>query len=262
MAQELASILLALELFGFFWLLCQAFGLFYAWVMYVLDYYEDEPVTLLGFVYWSGAVLTLGAYVLNSLANRDAQVFLNGTFLSNYALGSLIAPFLEELLKGLVLAFVFLFSRRHFNGVVDGIVYATTVSLGFAASENALYLFRSFNTGGLEPTINLFIVRVILGAGTHAVFTSAFGLGLAASRNSSNSSNVLIRFFAPLLGLGISMILHSVHNTMANAPFGEVYPLVFLTDFVGFCIVFFALIYGLLKERGYLKKRISILERF
>ncbi len=258
MAQELADILLALELFGYFWLLCQAFGLFYAWLMYVLDAYETEPITLLGVVYWSGAFLTSGAGVLNSLANRDAQVFLNGTFLSHYALGSLIAPFFEELLKGLVLAFVFLFSRRHFNGIVDGIVYATTVSLGFAASENALYLFRSFNAGGLAPTIDLFIVRVLLGAGTHAVFTSAFGLGLAASRN---SRNVLIRFFAPLLGLGISMVLHSVHNTMVNAPFAEVYPFVFLTDFIGFGIVFFALIYGLLQERGLLKDRIYILER-
>ncbi len=258
MAQEFARILLAYELFVAFWIVCQAFGVFYAWLMYMLDYNEAEPITLLGVVYGSGAVLTLLAYLINSRSNQEVQVFLNGTYLSHYALGSLIAPFWEELLKGMVLLGVFLLSRKYFNGIVDGIVYATTVSLGFAASENALYLFRSFNAGGLEPTISLFIVRVLLGAGTHAVFTSAFGLGLAASRN---SRNLLVRFFAPLLGLGISMGLHSVHNTLINAPFGKIYPVVFLTDFIGFGIVFFALVYGLLKERGLLKYRISILER-
>ena len=49
------------------------------------------------------------------------------------------APFVEEAMKGLAVFGVFYFLRREFDGVVDGVIYATFAALGFAAVENIIY---------------------------------------------------------------------------------------------------------------------------
>jgi RsiW-degrading membrane proteinase PrsW (M82 family) len=55
---------------------------------------------------------------------------------------SISAPIVEEGIKAAVLFGLFLFFRREFNGVIDGIVYAGCVGLGFAMTENVLYYGR------------------------------------------------------------------------------------------------------------------------
>ena len=49
------------------------------------------------------------------------------------------APIVEEGMKGLAVLGVFYFLRREFDGVVDGVIYATFAALGFAAVENVVY---------------------------------------------------------------------------------------------------------------------------
>ena len=165
----------------------------------------------------------------------------------------MIAPTFEELLKGLVIAFVFLISRKNFDSLVDGIVYATVVSLAFAGSENVLYFFRGYLSGGITEVANLFIVRVVLGFGAHAIFTSFFGGGLALSRN---SKNVFIRFFVPLFGLGLAMISHSVHNTVIHLPIGRELNLVYVTDFIGLCVIVGALWWGVASEKSWIQQEL------
>src|SRR5438105_15896766 len=53
------------------------------------------------------------------------------------------APLVEEFWKGLAIFGVFFFLRREFDGVVDGIIYATFCALGFAAVENITYYARA-----------------------------------------------------------------------------------------------------------------------
>ena len=48
----------------------------------------------------------------------------------------------EEFLKFLVLYF-FCFKSKHFDDKMDALVYGTTVSLGFAAVENIIYVFNA-----------------------------------------------------------------------------------------------------------------------
>ena len=51
-----------------------------------------------------------------------------------------LAPVTEETLKGLGVLLIYLFRRREFDGIIDGIVYAGLIGAGFAFSENILYL--------------------------------------------------------------------------------------------------------------------------
>ena len=53
--------------------------------------------------------------------------------------GSLSAPFVEEIVKAAVLYAIYRWRRHEFDGVLDGIVYAGMVGLGFAFTETVLY---------------------------------------------------------------------------------------------------------------------------
>ncbi|BAS09146.1 conserved hypothetical protein [Arthrobacter sp. Hiyo4] len=53
------------------------------------------------------------------------------------------APIVEEFAKSLGLLMILLLARKHFDGPVDGIVFAFTIAGGFAFTENILYFGRA-----------------------------------------------------------------------------------------------------------------------
>ena len=62
------------------------------------------------------------------------------------------APVAEEASKGLFLLLLLWWRRAELDGVLDGIVYAGMVGVGFAFTENILYLASAYDgSGGLGP---------------------------------------------------------------------------------------------------------------
>src|SRR3546814_12754020 len=65
---------------------------------------------------------------------------------------AIVAPITEEATKGLFLVLLVVWKRQEFDGVLDGIVYAGFVGIGFAFTENILYLSAAYNgTDGSAP---------------------------------------------------------------------------------------------------------------
>ena len=86
---------------------------------------------------------------------------------------SIIAPIIEEGLKGLAVLVVFLLFRNEFDSVLDGIVYAAITAMGFAAIENVLYIFRNgFQDSGWEGFWTMVFIRVLLVGWMHPFFTA------------------------------------------------------------------------------------------
>ena len=56
-----------------------------------------------------------------------------------------VAPWFEEAAKGAAVLLVLVFRRREFDGVVDGIVLAGLSGVGFAFTENILYLASAYD---------------------------------------------------------------------------------------------------------------------
>jgi len=52
---------------------------------------------------------------------------------------------------------LFFFKRKEFDGIVDGVVYATMVALGFAMTENVQY-YGSALRSGADAAGSLFIL--------------------------------------------------------------------------------------------------------
>ncbi len=176
-----------------------------------VDRFEPEPPHLLAWAFFWGAT---GATLIALMVNSAGQALVGSAFGS--AVGelygaSLSAPVVEEASKAVVLLAIYRWRRAEFDGVLDGIVYASMVGLGFAFTENILYYARTALEGGV-PLAAVFFVRGILAPFAHPVFTAltGVGLGIAALRGSP------WRRALPAVGLLGAMILHSLWNTSAG----------------------------------------------
>jgi len=189
-------------------------ALLFADILYWLDRYEKEPILLLGGVFIWGAVIAAGsAFIINTILGLGIFVITNSTFASDFATGSLVAPLVEETLKGLAVLAVFLVFRHEFDSLLDGIIYAGVAALGFAATENTYYIYTyGFQESGWSGILALAFIRIILVGWQHPFYTAFFGIGLAIARL---NKNWFVKIIAPLLGLSIGMFTHAFHNTMA-----------------------------------------------
>jgi RsiW-degrading membrane proteinase PrsW (M82 family) len=202
-------------------------------LVYWLDRYEKEPRILLGAVFgWGAVIAVIGAVV--------AQLFLEGVMTAatgsekaaDFAGMAVFAPVTEESLKGIAVLLVFLVLRREFDSVLDGIVYAAVVALGFGAMENTFYLYGESIEKGMDGLFTLFIVRVVLGIWDHPFYTSFIGIGLAMARLSRSAA---VRWLAPPAGWCVALAFHGLHNTFASLSEGTpaLGALMFLVDWAG-----------------------------
>jgi RsiW-degrading membrane proteinase PrsW (M82 family) len=189
--------------------------LVFAYVVYWIDRYEKEPLTLLGGVFLWGAIIAAGAaFIVNTFVGLGIYLFAGSQAFTELSTASTIAPFLEETLKGMACLFVFLFFRHEFDSILDGIVYAAITAIGFAATENVYYLYTyGFQQNGVSGILYMFFVRVILVGWQHPFYTAFIGIGLAISRLSRNTA---IKIMAPLIGWGIAIFTHSIHNIIST----------------------------------------------
>lgn len=187
----------------------------FAYILYWIDRYEKEPRLLLVGTFLWGAVVAAGlAFIVNTVLGLGVYMFTGSDVATELTTGSIIAPVVEEFLKGFAVLLIFLVVRREFDSILDGIVYAGIAALGFAATENTYYIFTyGYLEGGLAGTFFLVLVRVILVGWQHPFYTAFFGIGLAASRLSRSN---LVKVIAPLAGLGLAIFTHSMHNTLAT----------------------------------------------
>ncbi len=188
---------------------------FCAWIIYWLDRYEKEPILLLGGVFlWGAGLAAAGAFILNTLFGIGIYLFTSSEAATNLATGVLIAPFVEELLKGLAVLLVFLVFHNEFDSILDGIVYAAVVALGFAATENTYYIYKfGYLANGFGGLLWLAFVRLVLVGWQHPFYTAFTGIGLAIARLNKSLS---VKLLAPLAGFTIAVFAHAGHNTIAN----------------------------------------------
>jgi RsiW-degrading membrane proteinase PrsW (M82 family) len=176
-----------------------------------LDRLEAEPASQLLFAFgWGALVATSVALVVNTYS--VTVLTQHGGSVSSAAV--LVAPWVEETAKGAAVLVVLLWRRAEFDGVVDGIVYAGLAGLGFAFTENVLYLGRALHESGSAGLAMTFVLRCLFGPFAHPLFTMATGVGLAIAVQTSRRWLMVV---APLAGLLVAVLLHGLWNLSAVA---------------------------------------------
>lgn len=228
-----------------------------AMFVYWLDRYEKEPLALLGGAFFWGAVVAAGgAFVINTVFGVGIYFLTGSGDLADQATASLVAPFVEEGLKGLAILIIFLFFRKEFDSVLDGIIYAGIVALGFAATENVLYIYgHGFQEGGWNGLWTLVFIRVFVVAWQHPFYTAFTGIGLAVTRL---NKNVLVKIIAVPIGYFTAVFLHAFHNSFGSFVGGLTgFALGSLLDWSGWFLMAIFIIFILSRERGIMQKQLQ-----
>lgn len=212
---------------------------FYLLLFLWLDRYDPEPPWALAAAFTWGALFSVFiSFILNSLFGSVAASFVGEP--AGLTLSAIIsAPLVEEGSKGLGLVLILIFLRREFDGILDGIVYAGVISLGFATTENVLYYGKGFEQSGGHGLLLLLFLRGVLSPFAHSLFTSLTGIGCGIARETHNTA---LRWFAPVAGYTGAVMLHALWNALASimeAKFFFVYFGVWVPLFLVFLTVLF-----------------------
>jgi RsiW-degrading membrane proteinase PrsW (M82 family) len=221
-----------------------------------LDRYEKEPKLLLGAAFLWGAVIAAGgAFILNTAFGIGIYVLTGSEGVTEFGTASIVAPIIEEGLKGLAVLIVFLLFRNEFDSVLDGIVYAAIVAMGFAAVENTLYIYRNgYLESGWEGLWTLVVIRVMLVGWMHPFFTAFTGIGLAIARLTRNK---LAKIIAVPTGYAIAVTAHAFHNTFSGLVGGvEGFVAGTFADYLGYAAMIIFIIWMIVYERNVLKRNL------
>ena len=184
------------------------------WVYGWLDRHEPEPRGLLLFAFGWGAAVATAFSLLFSLPPTLAVQALGGD--ADIVGAVLVAPLVEEGFKGLGLLAVLLVGRRALDGLVDGFVYAGLVGIGFAFTENVLYLGTAVTDGGSGGLVATFVVRAVVSPFAHPLFTAATGVGIVLASHRRGTARVVIG----VTGFAVAVLLHGLWNGMAVGGIG------------------------------------------
>ncbi len=226
----------------------------FVFMIYWIDRYEKEPKLLItGAFLWGAIVAAGGAYIMNTVFGISIYLLTANEVVADIATGSFSAPFFEESLKAIAVLIVFFVFRKEFDSVLDGIVYASVAALGFAATENVLYLYEhGYATDGWGGLWTIFVIRVVLGPWNHPFYTAFTGIGLAIARLNKST---LVKLAAPLAGWGLAMFTHFLHNTMAVFVSGlGGLALIYFVDWIGWLFMIGIILWAVWGEKKRIEK--------
>lgn len=220
--------------------------IYLGWVRRTERYRQEAWGTLLRAFAYGAIFATIAAAILEAIVvsagtavsqayPQPEFAFLNGnSTLGTFFLVLVVAPFIEEALKGSGVA---AFGSR-LRVLADGPVFGASVGLGFGFFETFLYGLGAFLVGGLAAGIALILVRSVSSVLLHGSSTGMFGYGYARSRFGVRGAGTGSYYL-------LAVLMHATFNLLAS--------LAVLVAFVGFTglTVEAASIVGLLVAIGF-----------
>ncbi|MDR3626052.1 MAG: PrsW family intramembrane metalloprotease [Ignavibacteriaceae bacterium] len=201
--------------------------LVYLILIWRYDRYDREPFWLVLQNYlWGGLGAIFFAIIGSSLVYYILSFFIPNQVQLERTEVILVAPFVEEITKGLFLLIVF--RNKKFDNATDGIVYGGAIGLGFGMTENFLY-FIAYGGASFPAWITIVTVRTLFSGIMHCAATAIFGAFLGYSK----FKNIFYKIIFPPIGIFIAMFIHFAWNYSVSFE---------STTLIGFIFVFFTVI--------------------
>ncbi|MGB1308965.1 MAG: PrsW family intramembrane metalloprotease [Oceanihabitans sp.] len=200
--------------------------------IYYKDKYDKEPKSLLFYSFLLGAfisiIVTTLLYVITDYT-IPIEIHGNKSILQLFIKAFFVVALIEEFSKYIIVRY-FAQPNKAFNEQFDGIVYAVMVSMGFAATENIIYVID----GGLETAI----LRAFTAVPAHATFGILMGYFMGKAKFNKNKKRL------NLVGLLLAVIFHGTYDFFL---FLEFIPGIWIGAFI-------SLILGILLSRKAINK--------
>ncbi len=140
---------------------------------------------------------------------------------------------LEEVLKYSAALIVVLWNKA-VDEPIDVIIYMITIALGFAALENALFIFNPLINGEWISTILTSNFRFLGSTLLHVLSSGTVGVFMAFSFYKKD----ILKIAYSTLGLFIAIVLHALFNFFIIDASGETILGVFLFVWMGIIVLF------------------------
>lgn len=163
-----------------------------------LDFYQTGQFQIIAISVILGGIAYTPAAVTNWYLNQFASIDLE-------TIERFIAPFHEEIIKGLFL--LYLLKRSQFVYSVDGLLYGLAVGIGFAVVENIFYISEFSNAA------NIALQRIFSTSLVHAFSSAVLGITLVTLRSGTNSH----QWFFPIAGLFFAIGQHMFYNNIIHS---------------------------------------------
>ena len=166
--------------------------------IYIQDKYEKEPASLLLVSFLLGAIVSiLIVIILYLFTGRLLPVTNEFSIWQQFIQAFVVVALAEEFSKYVIVKY-FAQTRKAFNEPYDGIIYAVMVSMGFACTENILYVLEGgFTTG---------ILRAFTAVPAHATFGVLMGYYMGKAKFSKN--RIVLNF----KGLLLATLFHGAYD--------------------------------------------------
>lgn len=212
-------------------------------LVYWLDRLESEPPRLVWLAFgWGATGAVILSFGLESLANPILASVFHDRASEKFVGLVVVAPLVEEAMKALVLVWIFKRNPEDFTNVVDGVVYAVMVGLGFAMVEDCIYYADAWIRKGDDGLGAQFLMRGLLTPYAHSLYTAMTGIGLGiAAQDRRRWPKRLEPFWmrqqpkssTPLGGFLMAVLLHGLWNCSGTLHWqGHLYVFVMVPFFV------------------------------
>jgi protease PrsW len=184
----------------------------YLMVIWWLDRYEREPLWLVALTFlWGGVFGTCFSCLINSTLITIAAALVGAKGASVFGT-VIVAPFVEEVMKGAVFLPLLLFGNNVDNRT-DGLIYGAATGLGFATIENLHYYNNNYDPNKVEAVIVLIVLRTLFCAFLHCSSSAMLGMAIGHARH---RAGILLGLLIALVGYVCAVGNHMLWNLLST----------------------------------------------
>lgn len=151
------------------------------------DRKDPEPVRLCAWAFLYGCLsafplmlIGFGIHMLKDRGAFDSWEFAIPVTIITSIVWFVVIAFGEEFIKAIATTEAIERSGVSFNQVIDGIIYGSSVGLGFAFIENLLYLWNASSGSLMSPEFaSAFAIRSLGATLAHTIYSGFFGFCFA-----------------------------------------------------------------------------------
>ncbi len=172
-------------------------AIFWLWFWLRQDKQKPEPTGLIVRTFIAGMIVVPLALPLQKLA---LGLFTGVSLMAVWVI-------IEETLKYAIALLIVLWHKA-VDEPIDYIIYMITIALGFAALENALFMWNPLVAGDISGSIITGNFRFLGATLLHVLASGAVGVFLAFAFYKNDT----IKLLAGTVGLFIAIVLHTLFN--------------------------------------------------
>jgi protease PrsW len=167
------------------------------------DRHQPEPLPLLFYAFVLGIIAVVPVLISGTVINHKFPDIMSGDLFELAAYAFLGVACIEEGIKFILMRLV-IWRLPEFDEPFDGIIYSVMISMGFAVTENVLYVFNTESYGHAYETV---LIRAFTAIPAHATFAILMGFFLGLARFIPERA-----FLLQIAGMFTAVLFHGLYD--------------------------------------------------